>query len=120
MLSPLKQLSIGVQFCVSVCEVCCVSAQLRSDLQTASRQLLQAPQRRQSAKLFIQSSELGLPYPLTRRRVWPPSPFGSEGRGTLAGGRKGRGSPNSDEGIYTVVIFINMYFVAGAVKPSNT
>ncbi len=29
------------------------------------------PQSRQSAKLFLQSSELGLPQPLTRRRVCP-------------------------------------------------
>jgi hypothetical protein len=40
----------------------------------------------QSAKLFLQSSDLGLPQPLTRRRVCPPSP-GSGGRGTLAGER---------------------------------
>ncbi len=41
----------------------------------------------QSAKLFLQSSELGLPQPLTRRRVCnlPPPPPGSCGRGTLAG-----------------------------------
>ena len=30
------------------------------------------PQSRQSAKLFLQSLELGLPQPLTRRRVCPP------------------------------------------------
>ncbi len=30
------------------------------------------PQSRQSAKLFFQSSKLGLPQPLTRRRVCPP------------------------------------------------
>jgi hypothetical protein len=42
----------------------------------------------QSAKLFLQSSELGLPQPLTRRRVCPlPSPR-SGGRGTLAGERR--------------------------------
>jgi hypothetical protein len=40
-------------------------------------------QSRQSAKLFLQSSELRLPHPFTRRRVCPP--FGSGGRGgTLA------------------------------------
>ncbi len=48
------------------------------------------PQSRQSAKLFLQSSELGLPHPLTRRRVCPP--FGS-GRGTLACGRGSGGVP---------------------------
>jgi hypothetical protein len=30
---------------------------------------------RQSAKLLLQSSELGLPHPLTRKRVCPPPPF---------------------------------------------
>ncbi len=43
-------------------------------------------QSRQSANLFLQSSKLGLPHPLTRKRVCP-SPFGSGGRGTLAGER---------------------------------
>ncbi len=42
---------------------------------------LYVPKSRQSAKPFLQSSELGLPQPLTRRRVWPPPPFGSEGKG---------------------------------------
>ncbi len=37
-------------------------------------------QSRQSAKLFLQSSELGLPQPLTRRRVCSPTPrFWGEG-----------------------------------------
>jgi hypothetical protein len=58
----------------------------------------------QSGKLFLQSSELGLPQPLTRRQVCPP-PFGSGG-GTLACGRGGWGSPNSDEGTSTVVLYI--------------
>jgi hypothetical protein len=45
----------------------------------------QKPQR-QSAKLFLQSSELGLSHPLTRRRVSPPPPNPCSGeRGTLAG-----------------------------------
>ncbi len=42
-------------------------------------------QSRQSAKPFLRSSELGLPQPLTRRRVCPPP--GSGGRGTIAGER---------------------------------
>jgi hypothetical protein len=62
----------------------------------------------QSAKLYLKSSELGLPQPLTRRRVCPPP--GSGGRGTHAGER-GWESPNSDEGTYTVVLFIYTYFV---------
>jgi hypothetical protein len=45
-----------------------------------------APQSRQRAKLFLQSSELGLPQPLTSRRVCPP-PSGSGGRCTLTGER---------------------------------
>jgi hypothetical protein len=46
------------------------------------------PQSRQSARLFLQSSELGLPHPLTRKQV------------------RGWGSPSSDEGTYTVVLYI--------------
>ena len=45
-------------------------------------------QSRQSAKLFLQSSELELPHPLTRKQV------------------RGWGSPSSDEGTYTVVLYI--------------
>jgi hypothetical protein len=54
-------------------------------------------QSRQSAKLFLQSSELGLPQPLTRLRVFPPP---SGGRGTLASerGREGWESPNFERG----------------------
>jgi hypothetical protein len=45
-------------------------------------------QSRQSAKLFLQSLELGLPQPLTRRLVCPaPLDPGSGGTGTLAGER---------------------------------
>jgi hypothetical protein len=36
--------------------------------------VLLIPQSRQSAKLFLQSLELGLSQPLTRRRVCPPPP----------------------------------------------
>jgi len=74
-------------------------------------------QSRQSAKLFLQSSELGLPQPLARRRVTVPPPR-SGGRGTLACER-GRGweSPNSDKGTYTVVLFIYTYFVVPGFGP---
>ncbi len=44
---------------------------------------------RQSAKLFLKSSELGLHQPPTRRRVYPQPGFGSRGGGTLACGRGG-------------------------------
>jgi hypothetical protein len=53
-------------------------------------------QSRQSAQLFLQSSELELPQPLTRRRV------------TRWRAREWEG-PNSDEGTYTVIY---MYFVS--------
>jgi hypothetical protein len=63
-----------------------------------------AAQSRQSAKLFLQSSELELPHPLSRRRGCPP-PFGpGGGEVTLACGRGVGGSPNIDEGTYTVVL----------------
>ncbi len=63
----------------------------------------------QSAKLFLQSSELGLHYP-------PPLWFGVGGWGThaLAGG--GVGGPNSDEGTDTVVLLVYMYFVGRIYK----
>jgi hypothetical protein len=46
------------------------------------------PQSRQSAKLFLQSSELGLPHPLTGRRVCVPLPPLVPGGG--GGGHTGR------------------------------
>ncbi len=62
------------------------------------------------------AGSLGLPQPLTRRRVCP-LPFGSGGRGTLAGGRGVWESPNSDEGTYTVVLFIYIYSGRGKFMP---
>ncbi len=62
------------------------------------------PQSRQIAKLFLQLSELGLSHPLSRRRVSPPPRFWGED--TLACVRGVWGSPNSNEGTYTVVLFI--------------
>jgi hypothetical protein len=47
----------------------------------------------QSAKLFLQSLKMGLPYPLTPWRVCPPPPFGAH---SLAG--EGAEGPNSDAG----------------------
>ncbi len=49
---------------------------------------LLVPQSRQSAKLFLQSSEWGLPHPLTRKQVCPP-PFGSGGGGAHSLGDEG-------------------------------
>jgi hypothetical protein len=55
--------------------------------------------------LFLQSSELGLPQPLTCRHTVPPPPrFWGEGHTRWR--ERGWGSPNSDEGTYTVVLFI--------------
>ncbi len=66
-------------------------------------------QRRQSAKLFLQSSELGLPHSLTPRRVYPPSLwFHGEGHTCLWGEWMGasqfrRGDIHCDTlGIYVV------------------
>ncbi len=66
----------------------------------------------QSAKLFLQSSELGLPHLHSRRPVCPPPPH------PLGGGgghthlwERGWGSPNSDEGTYNVVFCTDKYFV---------
>jgi hypothetical protein len=56
------------------------------------------PQSRQNAKLFLQSSELGLPQPLTRRRISPPF----RGEGHTRWRERGWESPNSNEGTYTV------------------
>ncbi len=58
------------------------------------------PQGKQRAKLFLQSSELGLTQPLTRWR------------------ERGWKSSNSDEGTYTVVLFI--YVLCGARPPPFT
>ncbi len=64
----------------------------------------------QRAKLFLQSSELGLPHPLTRRRVCPPLWLGGGGGGGHTRLReRGWGSPSSDERTYTVVQYIYMY-----------
>ncbi len=67
-------------------------------------------QSRQSAKLFLQSSELGLPQPLTRRRVCPPPP-GSGGRGTHSGKSGVVSVPILTT--YTVVLFTYIYVLWG-------
>jgi hypothetical protein len=68
-------------------------------------------QSKQSAKIFLQSSEFGLPQPLTRRRVPPPPGSGGGGEGNTRWRERGWESPNSNEGTYTVVLFVYMYFV---------
>jgi hypothetical protein len=57
---------------------------------------------RQSARLFLQSSELRHPHPLTRRRVCSPLLWFRRGYTLTAG--EGVGGPNSDEGTDTVVL----------------
>jgi hypothetical protein len=52
---------------------------VQPDLTQRSGILPGAPQSRQSAKLFLQSSELGLPQPLARRLVRPSPDSGGEG-----------------------------------------
>jgi hypothetical protein len=69
----------------------------------AAKLLLQVgAQRRQNAKLFLQSFELGFPHPLARRRV--SSPLWFPGKGHTRFRDRGWGSPNSNEGTYTVVL----------------
>jgi hypothetical protein len=58
---------------------------------------------------FFKSSELGLPQPITRRRGCPTPPVLGGGAHSLA--REGLGESQSDEGTYTVVLFIYTYFV---------
>ncbi len=53
--------------------------------------LQKKPQSRQSAKLSLQSSKLGLPHPLTRRRLCTPSPLGSGGKTHSLDGERWRG-----------------------------
>ncbi len=55
---------------------------------------------------FLQSSELGLPQPLTHRRVCPP-PLWFRGEGHTGWQERGWDSRNSDEETYTVVLYIS-------------
>jgi hypothetical protein len=75
-----------------------------------------ASQSKKSAKLFIQSSELGLLQPLARRRVCPPL---LRGEGHTRWRERGWESPNSYEGTYTVVLYIYKYFVECMLEKSN-
>ncbi len=77
------------------------------------RRLSWAPEKcRQSARLFLQSSELRHPHPLTRRRVCSPL-FWFRGD-THSLRERGWGGPNSDEGTDTMVLlstYLCMHFV---------
>jgi hypothetical protein len=68
------------------------------------------PQSRQSAKLFSSRRNLGLPQPLTRRRVCPP-PTLVPGGGAHSLAREGVGNSQFRRGTYTVVLCIYVYFL---------
>ncbi len=74
------------------------------------------PQSRQSAKFFLQSSELGLPQPLTHWQVFPipPPPLWFQGEGHTRWRERGVGESlfrRGDIHCVTVVLCICMYFV---------
>ncbi len=77
------------------------------------------PQSRQSAKLFLQSSELGLPQPLTRRRVCPPPPLWHRGKEHTRWRERGLGESLFRRGdIHCgTPLCIYMYFVLAANLP---
>ncbi len=65
------------------------------------------PWSKQSARLFLQSSELGILTP-SPAGEWPPDPpFGTGGAHTLSG--EGVGGPNSDEGTETETVILCVY-----------
>jgi hypothetical protein len=66
-------------------------------------------QSRQSAKLFLQSSELGLPHPSPAGECALPPLLGGEGHTHWR--ERGVGESQFHEGTYTVVLCIHMYFV---------
>jgi hypothetical protein len=70
--------------------------------------VLYCTQSRQSAKISLQSSELGLPHPLTRECA---PPLWYRGEGHTRWRERGWQSPNFDEWTYTVVLYIYVYFV---------
>jgi hypothetical protein len=67
------------------------------------------PQSRQSAKRFSSRWNWDSPTPLAAGKCAPPL-FGPGG-GHIRFRLKGWGSPNSNEGTYTVVLYICKYFV---------
>ncbi len=73
-------------------------------------------QSRQNAKLFLKSLELGLPKPLTLRRVTPPRSVLGGGAHSMA--REGLGESQFRQGdiLYTVVLFIDTYFVGSMLQ----
>jgi hypothetical protein len=79
--------------------------------------LLRFPQSRQSAKRFLKSSDLGLPQPLTCRRMCPPTLW-SGGEGTLAGERRGGESQFRREDIHCGTLYINVLCDGTPLRPS--
>ncbi len=85
-------------------------AEFLDDLQTKDlRAFLLAIPAFQSAKLFLKSSELGLPNP-SPAGEGAPLPLVPRGKGHTCWRDRGWESPNSDEGTYTVVLYKYMYF----------
>ncbi len=87
------------------------------------------PQSRQSAKLFLKSSELGLPQPLTRSRVCPPPPPPGSGGGAHSLAREGLGESQFRRrdivvffiyGYFVIVTTVQHYNPSLAVYVSNT
>ncbi len=76
-------------------------------------------QSRQSAKRFSSRWNWDSPHPFSRRRVCPPPHPLVRGGGHTRLRLKGWGSPNSNEGTYTVVLYIYKYFV-GDCNLKNT
>jgi hypothetical protein len=76
----------------------------------------QNPQSRQNAKLFLQSSELGLPQPLTPRECAPPR----SGGGAHSLTREGVGESQFQRGdILCGTLFMCMYFVTKSMHPKT-
>jgi hypothetical protein len=74
---------------------------------------LLGPQSWQSGKIFLQSLELGLPQPLTHRRVCPPA-FWFRGEGHTCWRERGWSVPIPTRG-HTLwySLYVHMYFVVG-------
>jgi hypothetical protein len=74
-----------------------------------------SPESIQSARPSIQSSKLG---PLTPKRVLFPPPL--DPRGETHSLSEGVGGINSDDGTYTLVLYVYMYYSTYNSNPSTT
>ncbi len=83
-----------------------------TSLTCSSEQSRSPSQSRQSPKLFLKSSGLGLPQPLTRRRLCPPPPPPVLGRGAHPLAREGLGESQFRRGdIHCGTLYINVLCV---------